>query len=366
MEADGRTMNSPDKRIEVPIDVLRDFGIEALASAGLAAEPTELVVEVQLEAAVRGQPTHNVGDIARYAAQVAGGQLNDNPDFRLINETPTHALFDADRGPGQWSSVLAMRTCIEKARQSGMSVVGVRNSNHFGAAAYYASMASDADLIGICTTNGGLVLAPWGGATPTFGNNPLGVSIPAARSYPIMLDIAMSTVAMGKVALSLAQGKGIPLGWYMDSEGRPTTDPAEYPQGLGVPMAEHKGYGLALLMEVLSGVLTGSKFGTDHEFRDGGGGSLDDLGHFFMAIDPAIFMPIEQFKDRVEEMIRQIKSSRLAVGSSGVMVPGEPEWKARERNLAAGTVPLLETTYQTIAAHIEEQGLKTKLPPASG
>ena len=358
-------MNSPDKRIETPIDVLREFGIEALESAGLAAEPTELVVEVQLEAAVRGQPTHNVADIARYAEQVAGGQLNSNPEFRLINETPTHALFDADRGPGQWSSVLAMRTCIEKARQSGMSVVGVKNSNHFGAAAYYASMASDADLIGICTTNGGLVLAPWGGATPTFGNNPLGVAIPSARSYPIMLDIAMSTVAMGKVSLSLAQGKGIPLGWYMDSEGRPTTDPAEYPQGLGVPIAEHKGYGLALLMEVLSGVLTGAKFGTDHKFRDGGG-SLDDLGHFFMAIDPAIFMPIEQFKDRVEEMIRQIKSSKLAAGSSGVMVPGEPEWNARERNLAAGTVPLLETTYRTIAAHIEEQGLKTKLPPASG
>ena len=360
------TMNSPDKRIEVPIGILREFGIEALASAGLAAEPTELVTEVQLEATIRGQPTHNVGAIAGYAEQVAEGALNNNPGFILVNETSSHALFDADRGPGQWSSVLAMRVCIEKARQSGVSVVGVNNSNHFGAAAYYASMASEADLIGICTTNGGLVLAPWGGATPTFGNNPLGVAIPAAKSHPIMLDIAMSTVAMGKVSLSLAQGKGIPPGWYMDSEGRPTTDPSDYPHGIGVPIAEHKGYGLALLMEVLSGVLTGSKFGIDHEFRGGGGGALDDLGHFFMAIDPSIFMPIEQFKDRVEEMIRQIKSSKLAVGSSGVMVPGEPEWQARDRNLTAGTVPLLEATYETIAAYIDEKGLKTKLPPAPG
>ena len=181
-----------------------------------------------------------------------------------------------------------------------------------------------------------------------------------------MLDIAMSTVAMGKVSLSLAQGKGIPPGWYMDSEGRPTTDPADYPHGLGVPIAEHKGYGLALLMEVLAGVLVGSKFGIDHEFRDGSGRALDDLGHFFMAIDPSIFMPIEQFKDRVEEMIRQIKSSKLAVGSSGVMVPGEPEWQARERNLAAGTVPLLEATYRTIAAHIDERGSQDEVAASFG
>ena len=159
-------------------------------------------------------------------------------------------------------------------------------------------------LIGLCTTNGGLFLAPWGGATPTFGNNPMGVAIPTAKSYPIMLDIAMSTVAMSKVSLSLAQGHGIPPGWYMDSEGRPTTDPADFPDGLGVPIAEHKGYGLALLMEILSGVLTGAKFGLDHEFRDSGAESLDDLGHFFLAINPALFMPIEQFKDRVEEIGR--------------------------------------------------------------
>ncbi len=357
-------MNSPDKRVDVPIDVLREFGIEALESAGLAAEAAELVVEVQLEATVRGQPTHNVGDIPRYASLVSSSELNKNPTFGVVNETPTHALFDADNGPGQWAGVLAMRVCIDKARQSGMSAVGVRNSNHFGAAAYYASMALDADLIGLCTTNGGLVLAPWGGATPTFGNNPMGVAIPTAKSYPIMLDIAMSTVAMSKVSLSLAQGHGIPPGWYMDSEGRPTTDPADFPDGLGVPIAEHKGYGLALLMEILSGVLTGAKFGLDHEFRDSGAESLDDLGHFFLAINPALFMPIEQFKDRVEEIIGQIKSSKLAAGSSGVMVPGEPEWTARERNVASGSVPLLETTYDSIVEFIEERGLKTRLPSA--
>ena len=356
-------MNSMEKRVDVPIGVLREFGIEALESAGLAAEPAKLVVEVQLEASVRGQPTHNMGDIPRYARFVASGELNKSPVFSLVSETATHALFDADGGPGQWASVLAMRACVEKARISGMSAVGVRDSNHFGAAAYYASMASDADLIGLCTTNGGLVLAPWGGATPLFGNNPMGVAIPTAKSYPIMLDMAMSTVAMGKVALSLAQGHGIQPGWYMDSEGRPTTDPADYPGGLGVPIAEHKGYGLALLMEILSGVLTGAKFGLDHEFRDGG--SLDDLGHFFLAINPGLFMPVEQFKDRVEEMIGQIKSSKPAAGSSGVMVPGEPEWTARERNLASGSVPMLETTYESIVEFIEERGLKTRLASTS-
>ena len=357
-------MGSSDDHIQVPIEVLRDFGIEALESSGLAAEPADLVVEVQLEATVRGQPTHNIGDVTRYANEVKSGQLNANPTLTLVNETPTHALFDADGGPGQWASVLAMRACIEKAQESGVSAVGVKNSHHFGAAAYYASMASEVDLVGVCTTNGGLVLAPWGGATPAFGNNPLGVAIPSATSSPIMLDVAMSTVAMGKVALSLAQGRGIPPGWYMNAEGVPTTDPADYPLGLGVPIAEHKGYGLALLMEILSGVLTGAGFGADHEFRQGRGPENQDLGHFFLVINPALFMPIEQFKDRVEEMIRQIKVSKLAAGASRIMVPGEPEWEAREQNLASGTVPLLVTTYELIVDFIHERGLKTRLSTA--
>ena len=357
---------SADERVDVDIDSLREFGLEALRAAGLGTEPAALVTDVQIEATVRGQPTHNVGAIPGYAGRVRSGHITRTPSFRVVNESSNHALYDADGGLGQWASVLAMRACIEKAHAVGVSTVGVRNSNHFGAAGYYASMAADSDLIGICTTNGGLVLAPWGGATPTFGNDPLGVAIPTAVSHPVMLDIAMSTVAMGKVALSIAQGKGIPPGWYMDADGRPTTDPDDFPNGIGVPIAEHKGYGLALLMEVLSGVLTGARFGRDLEFREGGVDSLRDLGHFFLAIDPSVYMPIDEFKSRVETLIVQINASKLAVGSTGVMVPGEPEWTARDRNLAAGYVPLLKTTYDSMVKFIEEWGLEVRLEPVSG
>ena len=352
-----------DETVELAIAPLRQFAEEAMLAAGAIEEAALLVAEVQLEATLRGQPTHNVGSIPSYARSVKDGKVNSKPSLRTVSESDTHAVLDADDGPGQWAGVLAMRICMEKALASGMGAVGVRRSTHFGAAGYYASMAADRNLIGLCTTNGGLVLAPWGGATPTFGNNPLGVAIPVAGSHPIMLDIAMSTVAMGKVALSIAQGKGIPPDWYMDSEGRPTTDAKDYPQGLGVPMAGHKGYGLVLIMEILAGVLTGAAFGWDHEFRGQETPWIRDIGHFFLAIDPGRFMPVDQFKSGVAELISQIRRSKPAHGQRGAIVPGDPEYDARERNLAKGTVPLLKTTYEGLAKLKKEWGLKTELEP---
>ena len=355
-----------DERINVPIDTLREFGRRAFISAGMDPAVAEVVVEVQLEATIRGQPTHNVGDTPHYADQVRAGDINGSPNITIERESPVHALYNADRAPGQYAGVIAMRTCIEKAAQSGIATVGVRNSLHYGASGYYASMAADKDLIGICTTNAGSSMAPWGGASHTLGNNPLGVGVPTGDSHPVMLDIAMSAVAVGKIALSIAQGKGLPAGWMIDSEGRPTTDPEDFSTGSAAPIAEHKGYGLTLVMEILSGVLTGALFGVDHNWRDKPEGSraLDDLGHFFLAIAPAMFMPIEEFKVRMETLIGHLRASKLAAGVERIIVPGEPEYEARERNLASGTIPMLRNTYDRVKTHIEEQDLGIELPVA--
>jgi LDH2 family malate/lactate/ureidoglycolate dehydrogenase len=294
-----------------------------------------------------------------------GGKIHTGCQINVLKETMVSVQLDGDNGPGQWVSVVAMRHAIRKAKASGVGVVGAIHSNHFGAAGHYAWMAAQEGLIGLCTTNGGLVLAPWGGVTPTFGNNPLGVGIPAGKHPPIVLDIAMSTVAMGKVSLAVAEGKPIPLGWMMDKRGQPTTNPDDFRDGFGVPIAEHKGYGLALTMEMLAGVLTGAGFCHDHGreiARDDA--RPPDLGHFFLAINPEMFMPVADFRARVDRMIDEVKSSAPAEGSRGVIVAGEPEMLARAANLAAGSVPVLPSTYRAMQKYTEEAGLTTRLAEA--
>lgn len=356
------TQVAVEAQTRVSTDSLRAFGIEAFTKAGLPDEGAREVTEVQLEANLRGQPTHNMGGVPGYAKRMLGGKINTKCEIKVLRESPVHVQLDGDNGPGQWISVVATRHAIRKAKSAGIGVCGVLHSNHFGAAGHYAWMMAQEGLIGLCTTNGGLVLAPWGGVTPTFGNNPLGVGIPAKKHPPIVLDIAMSVVAQGKTSLAIAEGKPIPLGWLMDKRGRLTTDPAEFRDGIGVPIAEHKGYGLTLVMETLAGVLTGAGFTHDHGREVARDDSRPpDLGHFFLAINPEMFMGSDEFLGRVDRMIDDIKKSELAEGSRGVMVAGEPEMRSRGANLKDGSVPLLPSTFKGLQGYAAEAGLKTRL-----
>ena len=346
--------------VTVTVESLRQFGIEAFTRAGLAEEGAREVTEVQLESSLRGQATHNMGDVPRYAQQVANGKLNRTPAIRVTRETMVHAQIDGDNAPGQWVGVVAMRKAIEKARQAGVGMVAAGHSNHYGAAGHYAWMAASEGLIGLSTTNGGSCLAPWGGATPTFGNNPLGVGVPAGKHPLFVLDIAMSTVAMGKIGLAIAEGKPLPLHWILDKQGRPSTNPADFKASmLGVPIAEHKGYGLTMVMEVLAGVLTGATFPWD-QVRGTPHGEELNHGQFFLAINPELFMSRQEFLDRVDRMIDAAKASEMAEGVKEILVPGESEMRARERNLRHG-VPLLPSTYRSLLAYREKAGLKSQL-----
>ena len=350
--------------VRVTPESLRQYGIEAFTRAGVPEEGARTITEVQLEASLRGQPTHNMGDVVRYARQAASGAMNPAPQIRVTRETRVHAQIDGDNGPGQWVSVVAMRHAMAKARSSGVGLVAVGHSNHFGAAGHYAWMAAREGLIGLCTTNGGPCLAPWDGATPTFGNNPLGVGVPTHRHPLFLLDIAMSTAAMGKIGLAMAEGKPLPEGWILDTRGRPSTNPDDFRASkLGVPIGGHKGYGLSMVMELLAGVLTGAAFPWQkREERLSGQPAIGEqnLGHFFLALDPEMFMPMHEFTARMDEMIDAAKSAELADGAEEILVPGEQEMRARERNVHEG-VPLLPTTYRTLMRHAEEAGLETKL-----
>ena len=349
--------------VRVTVDSLRRYGEEAFTRAGLPEDGARTVTEVQLEASLRGQPTHNMGGVPGYARRAASGAMNAQPQIRVERETGVHAQIDGDNGPGQWVSVVAMRHAIAKAKAGGVGLVAVRHSNHFGAAGHYAWLAAQEGLIGISTTNGGPCLAPWGGATPTFGNNPLGVGIPAGRHLPFLLDVAMSVAAMGKIGLAMAEGKPLPANWILDNRGRPSTNPDDFRASrLGVPIAEYKGYGLTMVMELLAGVLSGSGFPWDHrdERLSGRNDPAPDLGHFFMAIDPRLFMPYEKFLERVDVMLDEAKGSERAEGVEEIFYPGEMEMRSRERNLKEG-IPLLPSTHRDLLRYGEQAGLETRL-----
>lgn len=345
----------------VTIESLRAYGREALTRAGLDLKGAEIVTDVQLEASLRGQPTHDMVSIPRYASRVASGKLNPCPQIKVEHESDTIARIDGDNGPGQWVSTVAMDLAIQKAHNHGVGIVSVRCSNHFGAAGHYVWQAATKGLVGLCTTNGPLILAPTGGVTPTFGNNPLGVGIPADRYFPILLDVAMSVAPRGKIGLSVAEGNPLPAGWILDSNGRPSTDLGDLAAGLGVPIGGHKGYGLALVMEVLAGVLSGAGFGNDHH-RDRlhDGSAAPDYGHFFMALDPQRFMATADFTARVDRLIEQTKNSERAADTDEILIPGEMELRNRQRSLKEG-VRLRSSTYRALVSYGRKAGLKTEL-----
>ena len=355
------TTDEVEPEIRVTMESLRAYGREALERAGVSPEGAAIVTEVQLEASLRGQPTHNMDSIPRYARRIISGKMNPLPQIRIERETAISAQVDGDNGPGQWVAVVAIETAIRKAKERGVAVVGVRRSNHLGAAGHYVWLAARQGLIGLCTTNGPTILAPTGGLTPTFGNNPLGVGIPAARYHPILLDIAMSVAPRGKIGLQLAEGRPLPPGWILDSFGRPSTDPNDLVAGLGVPIGGHKGYGLALVFEVLAGALTGAGFCGDHRHELMQHSSEPrDIGHFFMVIDPVLFGPPAEFTARVDRMIEQTKAGERAENVGEILIPGEAELRARESNMQKG-VPLRPFTYQALRKYGEAAGLETDL-----
>lgn len=348
--------------IWVNIDDLHAYSVEALMQGGLCREGAVAVTDVQLESSLREQKTHNIGDIPRYAQRLKNKILNPNAQITVVSETAVSVKIDGDNAPGQWVATVAMKKAIAKAQHSGIGIVGVCRSNHFGAAGHYAWLAACENLIGLCTTNGPVILAPTGGTTPTFGNNPFAAGIPTNDYFPIVLDIAMSVAPRGKIGLHLAQGKPLQPGWILDRHGRSSVDIKDLAAGLGVPIGEHKGYGLALVMEILAGALTGAGFCSDHNKRIQKNKSELDFGHFFIALDPELFMPVEQFKSRVADVIRETKNGKRSLQNREILIPGEAELRARTKNVSRG-VPLPMLTYNNLVKYGKNNDLSSPLKP---
>ena len=310
-------------------DYLTFWGRDILLKTGLSEREAMLVSENLVASNLSGVDTHGLVRIIPYAERVM--KLKRSP-ISIMRETEATALIDGGQNLGQLVSAFAMDKAIEKAKKYGVGIASARNSNHFGTAAYYAIMAAHQEMIGFSATNASARIAPWGGADAIVGNNPFSFAIPGP-DFPIVLDMATSSVAAGKIRIAAREGKPIPSEWGMDENGNPTTDPHEALKGLLAPVGGHKGVGLSVIMDLLCGALNQNGFSNtieriDHTDKTQG------AGHFFMAINVAFFLDISEFKTLIKEYTERFKSVRKREGFDEVFMPGEIEWRmAQERRV---------------------------------
>ena len=330
-------------------EVLQDFATACFAAVGMRRDDAALVADSLLAAELRGVTSHGLIRLPVYLANLKDGSVDPTARPGLVADGPTVATLDGRRAMGQVASKLGMEIAVERASGSGIAAVAVRNSNHFGAGAYWAMLALPHNMIGIAMTNGAVAMAPTGGVTPLLGNNPLAVASPAGSEYPIVLDMAMTTVARGWIKLAAMRDQPLPDGWALDAKGRPTNDPNAALDGSLMPVGGYKGYGLAVVVELLTGVLAGAALGpalenmgftagsasepvTTPAHRVGGSGT----GHFFVAIDIGRFMPLEEYKARVDALVQTMKLAELVEGASGILLPGERELQTEKSRRAEG------------------------------
>ena len=322
---------------------------------GMAAEWIAPTVEAMAETDLRGVDSHGIAMMPLYDHLRRSGGLNMTPNVRVLRETPVVATLDADAGLGHAVSVRAMGMAMAKARNLGIGAVAVRNSHHFGATGAYPLIAARAGLIGLACTNGlSALMVPTRAKAPFFATNPLAFAVPAGRNPPFVLDMSTTTGAVGKVKLAWYAGKLLPEGWLLDPEGGAMREPepafdgrgrlkAGYgvtPLGAAAETASHKGYGLGGMVEILAALLSGASFAGDARGRPGAG-RPEDVGHFFMAIDPAAFRETDAFLADMDEMIDSLHALPARNPAEPVLVAGEPEDLMYAERLAEG-VPLAD------------------------
>lgn len=333
----------------IPADRVREQIEVVLTTWGMSPDVVRTAADVMTDTDLAGIDSHGISMLMLYEEALELEQLNRAPTPRIVRETPVTALIDGDAGLGHLSAVMGMKLAIEKAKSSGVGIVSVFNSTHFGAAGYYAAMASQRGLLGMvtCTTRGNPVL-PTRSAVPVLGTNPIAFAAPTRRNEPFLLDMSTSTVAQNKVKVYDLQGRPLPPGWVLDGRGVPVTDSAIAmeqvtisrtagitPLGGTPEMSSHKGYGLSVMVQILSATLSGGSF-TPIRRRTQGRGDPDNIGHFFMALDPTVFRPEGEFEDDLDDVIDVLHASSPSDSREPVLVAGEPEALARRERMRTG------------------------------
>jgi L-2-hydroxycarboxylate dehydrogenase (NAD+) len=353
---------NPDTNKRINHEKLTRFVQAAFEKLGVPAADAQIAAETLVAADLRGVDTHGVirfSPHAWYVKWLSDGSMTAKPNIQVISETPSTALLDGDRGMGMVIGHRAMELAIEKAKQCGIGMVGVRNSRHYGMSAQYAMQALAHNMIGIAMTNASRQVVPTFGREARFGTNPMCFAVPADKELPFVLDMATTTAAAGKLELAARLEKSIPTGWALDEKAEPTHDPRVaqkarrlLPLGGSRDNGSHKGYGLAILVEILCGVLTGTLTALNAD--------QDPRGHFFGAIRVDAFRPVTEFKRDMDRLIRELKSTPPIEGQKRVYVAGEIEFETAEERAERG-VPLLPSVLKGLREVSEQLGMRYNL-----
>jgi LDH2 family malate/lactate/ureidoglycolate dehydrogenase len=341
-------------------DPLIDFAAAVFRAHGVPDGDAHLFADSLVQADLWGHQSHGLLRLSWYAARLKSGAMNAVTAPDLVVDSGAVAVIDGHDGIGQVLAAQAMADAVSRAKGHGIGAIVVRNSNHFGTAMYFTRMAAAQGAVGFLSTNASPAMAPWGGREKAVGNNPWSIAAPGGRYGPVILDIANTAVARGKLYLAKQKGEEIPKGWAMDEGGAPTTDPAAGIAGLILPMGEHKGYAISMMMDVLSGVLSGSEFlsGVSGPYQ---AEKRSGAGHLFLALDIAAFRPLADFEMDMEKLIGEIKSVPRADGVAEIFYPAEIEARNDAKNRAEGLI-LPAETLDDLRRIAGETGLQSMLP----
>jgi L-2-hydroxycarboxylate dehydrogenase (NAD+) len=345
---------------------LLDFTIDIFIDAGIPDGDARVAAEVLIASDLRGIDSHGIARLFAYADMLHRDRINPTPNIRIVHETPSTATVDGDNGLGLVVGPHSNSIAMNKATNCGSGWVAVRNSNHFGIAGYYVIQSQTVDMIGWAMTNASPWVAPLWGAERRLGTNPIAIAFPGLVEPPVVIDMATSVVAYGKVEIAIRNGQTIPSDWAVDERGQPTTEPesvrdggALTPLGAQRELGGHKGYCLASMVDLLTGVLPGANWGPHipsfwprkgEPDNDSGQG----VGHFFGAMRIDGFGPADEFKSRVDDWIRTMRQTKPADGTDGPLIPGDPERHA-EIDRRKNGIPLSPG----VAKSLEELSRKT-------
>lgn len=338
-------------------DQLRRVCFRILEAVNVASDEAEHVANSLLASNLVGHDSHGIVRLPEYIERVKKGYIKPGTDAVVVRETPSTALIDGKWGFGQIVATKGMKIAIEKAKACSIGAVGAFHCNHVGRLGEYTMMAVKQGMIGLMMCNAGLKggwMTPYGGAARRVGSNAISIAVPARKERPFLLDFATSVVSEGTVKIKHYRREKIPTGWILDRNGRPTSNPKDlYMGGMLLPFGAHKGYGLALLVEMLAGALTGAGCTSSKEFETGSNGA------FMMATDVGSFMPLNKFTRRVDNLLKKTKRTPPALGHKEVLIPGERGFRTEEQRLKKG-IFVSDETWQRISMLAEDLRLNVK------
>ncbi|MCB0125804.1 MAG: Ldh family oxidoreductase [Caldilineaceae bacterium] len=341
--------------VRIDADPLRRQVAVILQAANVPEPHAQLTAEILTAASLRGVDTHGVGNVVGYVQAIEEGRYTIPQSVTIVSESATTALLDCGNGLGFVAAHRAMTLSIAKAKQHGVGMVSVRNGHHIGMVGYYPLMAVAQEMIGMAVTNASRSMRPAQGAHPRLGTNPIAFGAPAGKERPFLLDMATTTVASGKLSLARRLGVPIPEGWAVDAEGMPLTEPpaqrseawSQNPLGNTIEQGGHKGYGLAVMVDILAGVLSGGGYSA----QLAGGENMT----WTMAVDIAAFRPVDEFKAMMDTMIQELHATPPEPDADRVLVAGDPEFDTEIERGTRG-IPLHKTQYEAIVATARRVG----------